>query len=390
MVGKTTAKAELPTRDSSLGSALELEIIPSLLEAFTQHGIFTGNAAKTLSNKSTAGKGKAGRGNAAKSKTDNLIPGREAREALVQDAVKQGHRRGKPDTRDALQTGIAGTPRATHLNGVSTTKTVNLPSLKSTPRTNNTPRATPARQTENTRAAASQTERPRADRLSKARIDHWIGTDEFALMVMADEGQQAQSLVNSLRDAGIPDEAILLDLLAPTGAVLGRLWEEDLSSFAEITVGVCRLHSILRALHPADRRSLEKDAHGGRALLFTAPGEQHSFGLIMISELLFRSGWCVDVQIEPGQPTILDSLSRQWFEFVGISLSGETHIDSTARLIAEIKQKSCNPSVAVVMGGTIFHDNPDLCSQLGADNVVLSGADVAKMTEQYIPAQKVM
>ena len=102
----------------------------------------------------------------------------------------------------------------------------------------------------------------------------------FAKLVLAPDENVAHACIETMRNSGISVETIYTDLLAPVARYLGKLWEEDLCDFTEVTLGLGRLHQVLRELSPAFSQSNHR-ANGRRALLLPAPGEQHTFGLVM-------------------------------------------------------------------------------------------------------------
>ncbi|MEM7256546.1 MAG: cobalamin B12-binding domain-containing protein [Pseudomonadota bacterium] len=215
-----------------------------------------------------------------------------------------------------------------------------------------------------------------------------ITPEEFANMVMADSEEPCKQALLQLRNEGVDDKRILLELLAPTSAELGRRWEQDLADFADVTIGVCRLHQLLRLMHPQDMRTLDSSAHGGRVLLTTAPGEQHSFGLLMAGELLFRAGWYTDIDIDSVVDQIRQKVATQWYELAGISVSGETHVKSAKSLIRDIRKHSCNPDIAIVAGGSLINAHPDIVTSLGADQAITADDDPGLATARYQPSAR--
>jgi methanogenic corrinoid protein MtbC1 len=219
----------------------------------------------------------------------------------------------------------------------------------------------------------------------RARTPDWVAPAQFAEMVLDDNEELALLHFQKLRVAGIADEILLLDLLAPTSIELGRRWEQDLSDFAEVTIGVCRLHRLLRALHPQHNRRLDTQAHGGRVALAPAPGEQHSFGLLLVGELLFRAGWYTDVDIDSDSDQLNQTVAQNWYEMAGISVSCESRLQSTAELIASVRKNSCNPDVAIIVGGRVFDENRQLGFEIGADEVITREADITAIAAKYVP-----
>lgn len=189
----------------------------------------------------------------------------------------------------------------------------------------------------------------------------------LAQLVVEHDLPVALAFVEQLRARGIPVESVYLDLLAPAARELGRQWEDDRRSFSEVTVGLWRLHQLLYELSPLFQHDAVPPSSSLRALLVTAPGEQHSFGLAMTAEFFRRAGWLVS-----GGPLVCaDELAtlvhREWFAIVGISASSEVRIDSVASAIHTIRRASRNRRLGILVGGVVFDDHPERVALVGAD-----------------------
>jgi methanogenic corrinoid protein MtbC1 len=215
--------------------------------------------------------------------------------------------------------------------------------------------------------------------------EHWLTPTEFADLVLDANEHAALGRVQLIRNDGVCDVTILTQLLGPTSAALGVRWEEDLSDFAEVTVGVCRLHRILRWMHPGHERAEYSRAHGGRVALAPVQGEQHSFGLLLVGDLLYRAGWYTDVDIDGDNRALPITVAENWFHVAGVSLSSESRLQGAIDLIADIRQNSVNPDVRVMAGGFAFIENPKLAEKLDVDFVSADGTDIAAKMVPYAP-----
>ena len=108
-------------------------------------------------------------------------------------------------------------------------------------------------------------------------------------------------------------------------------------------------------------------------LLIPMPGEQHSFGLIMVAEFFRRDGWDV-WDLHPSTPEdVFGVMRKQSFGVVGVSLSCESKIDQLTPLISAIRAKSRNPAVGVMVGGQPFIGHPERVALVGADCTAVDG-----------------
>ena len=166
---------------------------------------------------------------------------------------------------------------------------------------------------------------------------------------------------------GMKLEQIYLGLLAPAARRLGQLWEEDECDFASVTLGMWRLHKIIHECSAAFQAGHAAMANRRTALLAPAPGSQHTFGIIMVSEFFRREGWEVCGGPDHSEEEVLDVCKGQWLDLLGLSLGSEVHISRVRDLIIRARQVSLNPELVVMVGGSICDGSADLATELGAD-----------------------
>lgn len=210
----------------------------------------------------------------------------------------------------------------------------------------------------------------------------------FAKLVLAPDENVAHACIEAMRTSGISVETIYTDLLAPVARYLGVLWEEDLCDFTEVTVGLGRLQQVLRELSPAFGRP-NNGNNGNRVLLLPGPGEQHTFGLVMVSEFFRRAGW--DVGGGPWEagadPVVM--VQREWFDVVGFSLGNVTQLDELAACIKSVRAAALNKSISVIVGGPLFLANPEYVAYVNADAASTDGAQAPDLAARLIAARGV-
>ncbi len=182
------------------------------------------------------------------------------------------------------------------------------------------------------------------------------------------------ALVQSAIAAGVPVEAIYLDVLAPAARRLGEMWTNDDCSFAEVTMGLCRLQRMMRALaHMAEQGELSDPRPTRRVLLASVPNEQHSFGLLMLEEFFRRASWDVDTLSGTGRSQILRTVALSKPAVVGLSASVDDNVDGMARLVDDIRDASGDQRLIVMVGGRFFNDNPEQVATVGGDFTAVDG-----------------
>jgi MerR family transcriptional regulator, light-induced transcriptional regulator len=191
-------------------------------------------------------------------------------------------------------------------------------------------------------------------------------------------------LVEGLSAEAVSIDALYLELLAPAARRLGELWEEDLCSFTDVTVGLGRLQRALRLLSPAFGREIEHPADGRRALLLPAPGDMHTFGLSMVCEFFRRAGWEVVGPSESRSADPVALVRQEWFDIIGISVGSDARMDWLSAGISAVRRASRNRAIGVMVGGPLFVANPAKATELGADGTAADGATAPEIAERLM------
>jgi methanogenic corrinoid protein MtbC1 len=206
----------------------------------------------------------------------------------------------------------------------------------------------------------------------------------FAKLVLAQDDDPALAAIQAHRAKGASIEALYLELLAPTARYLGELWTEDLCSFTDVTIGLGRLQRLLRELSPAFGRTVEHPSDGRRVLLLPSPGEQHTFGLVMVGEFFRRAGWDVSGGAWTAGADAGALVGTEWFDAIGFSLGAEIHLRRLAENVRAVKQAACNQNIVVLVGGPLFAEHPEFVAQIGADGMTIDGREAPSLAERLI------
>jgi methanogenic corrinoid protein MtbC1 len=196
---------------------------------------------------------------------------------------------------------------------------------------------------------------------------------ELARIVIEHETSVASAYVDALRNQGVPIDAIFMELLAPTARLLGEMWKADQCCFTDVTIGMARVQQIVHELSPEFERENAQAFDGRRILLVTVPGEQHTLGLMIVEEHFRRFGWDCSSSAPKDIRDITRLVRAQHFDVVGLSVSCGALMDTVPSSIQAIRKSSINKSVVVLVGGSIFLENPELASRVGADGTAEDG-----------------
>ena len=206
-------------------------------------------------------------------------------------------------------------------------------------------------------------------------------TEKFALYTLSAGHESLLAIIGSLLQQGVSMEAIYLDLLGPTARRLGDFWNDDQVSFADVTIALGRLQQVVRelSLHgPAE----EGPASNGRAALFSpAPGEQHTFGIVIIEEFFRRSGWRTWTELSGEVDEIVGAVQAHRFDLFGLTASSDERLDQIAPMIMSIRRASRNRDISVMVGGRLFQERPELVAKIGADAMAADAREAVLKAE---------
>ena len=192
-------------------------------------------------------------------------------------------------------------------------------------------------------------------------------------LLLTQDASAAVAFIDGLRGSGATPASLYLGILTNAARCLGELWEQDRCGFDQVTIGMGHLQIVLRSLSPHFQREAIARAQTESVLLVPAPGEQHTFGLLMLAEFFRREGWHVagGPMTSPGDAVI--GVRNTWIDVAAFSIGSASLIDGLAACIKRVRCGSCNPALCVIVGGPLFHARPDLLASNLLANV---GADL--------------
>lgn len=203
----------------------------------------------------------------------------------------------------------------------------------------------------------------------------------------SDVSARLRALVSPSR----PVDDLLLGRLTETARHLGRCWEYDLIDFHQVTVAMGRLQRLMHdvaADGPLSPEQLRNRAPR-HILLSAVPGEQHTFGVGIVAELFREHGWIVagappSQDVEGCLRKLSALASERDYDVVGLSVSSGRNRDTVARAVRAVRNASPDPGVAILLGGPLAEDEPDLAQRSGADAVCRSAEEALRIAELYL------
>lgn len=209
-----------------------------------------------------------------------------------------------------------------------------------------------------------------------------VNIDKLSTLIVGPDNSSALEYIYALRDQGISLDDLHLELLEPTARHLGDLWNDDQIDFFAVTMGVNRLQRIVH--HFADLDKVEPYDEKRRALIVSAPGEDHNFGNQLVQKFLKAAGWSVLTQIGSNRPAILDIVAQEWLAVVGFSISGSAHVQSLTETVKAVRARSLNRQIGIMIGGPIVVQCPELVDEIGADGTAGNAASAVILAKKLL------
>ncbi len=175
------------------------------------------------------------------------------------------------------------------------------------------------------------------------------------------------AIMDCLQAARIPSGQAVALYIPEIARALGRGWEEDRYSFAEVTIGGARLQELLHQLQ-GDLTADSADARGTKSVLvLVPPGEQHTLGALVVAMLLRQKGVSVSIRIGPAMSDLSRLLASRQFDAALISVANTGKVETAVKVIRTLKNLS-KGRIRVAAGGAG-------CARM-RDALVSSGADL--------------
>jgi MerR family transcriptional regulator, light-induced transcriptional regulator len=203
-------------------------------------------------------------------------------------------------------------------------------------------------------------------------------TQNLVRLLLHREASGAAGFLDGLMRRGVTPGSLFLGVVTRAAQALGEMWDQDRCDFAQVTISMGRLQQLLRALSPRFQLEAVTRAHPETVLLAPGPGEQHTFGLLILAEFFRREGWHV-----AGGPAVSASdavliVRRTWVDVAGFSVGSAARLGAVAQCIRAVRRASRNPNLYVMVGGPLFVARPGLVARTGADAAAANAAGAVR------------
>lgn len=209
---------------------------------------------------------------------------------------------------------------------------------------------------------------------------------ELAELLVAPDENAARNLIKELHTARGSIWPLYATLFEPAARGLGNLWAEDQCTEFDVTLGLCRLQSVVRLLSAGAPPQYPHATPNVAVLIAPVPGEIHRLGAALDSEVLWNYGWAPRCEFPSDDKTLLELVSDTWFDVLDISLSTSFQrrhlLPRLSKTIASARRASKNPALVVVVGGRVFVEERSSLEEVGADLASLTSSGVDQLIRQ--------
>lgn len=206
--------------------------------------------------------------------------------------------------------------------------------------------------------------------------------DDFCALLSYGDRVQVFRQFDMYLAEGYTVKNLFLDLVIKSARRLGTMWEVDDCSFADVTIGMNVLHDLLRVYTPRLSHELEKIDFKGKLLLFPIPGDDHIFGMMMLESFMLASGLDVRAYVNHTAGEMLDACEHEDISFVAISLAVQRDVEKCRNIISDIRSRSLNRDVRIVIGGRPVDLDGTLVEKVGANAQASSVIEALEVVER--------
>lgn len=207
--------------------------------------------------------------------------------------------------------------------------------------------------------------KPHSSRLTWQIIeDH---ADGFVALITRDGPQKTEQYITELLNLGMGIDLIVLELIPRIARKLGNQWASDSLSFAEVTIATGRLQKLIYSLDHLYQETRTSSSTAHSILVTAAPGSHHTLGPLILSNYFTWAGWSVLSESAPSERFIETTVASKSLTAIAVSIADYDQLDRLPKLIQSIRNKSLNPAIIVLTGGSLYNADAMSFGHIKAD-----------------------
>ena len=108
-------------------------------------------------------------------------------------------------------------------------------------------------------------------------------------------------------------------------------------------------------------------------------------GTTIVADFFRKEDWQVVVAISSSANELIQTVSNEWFDVLGLSLSIDQQLTCLADLIHQFKNLSLNPRMVVMLGGPIFSAKKLAAKDFGANGICDNAKHAVGLAASLLP-----
>lgn len=191
---------------------------------------------------------------------------------------------------------------------------------------------------------------------------------ELCDALLSPQDRAADDFILTVRRNSADIEGVYLSYVAGAARRLGQLWDEDQISFMDVTLGCGKLYRIIRGLRHVIAPSIVKDRDEYPAMFALVPGETHTLGIEIATDIFRREGWDVDMMVGLDHDHLIEQSDRRTYRAIVLVANSDSMIEPLARLVLALRIS--HPMSHIIVAGNILDHYPNISSLVGSDAVI--------------------
>ncbi|MEO1639282.1 MAG: cobalamin B12-binding domain-containing protein [Pseudomonadota bacterium] len=188
-----------------------------------------------------------------------------------------------------------------------------------------------------------------------------------AALLSSDE-EAADRFILAARRDGAAIDVIYLGYVAGAARRLGEMWDKDEVSFLEVTLASGKLYRIIRGLRHVITPEIVRDRDEWPAMFALAPGETHTLGIEIATDIFRREGWDVDMLVGLDHDKLLEEAERRYYRAIVVVAHSDKMLEPLTRLALALR--IAHPMARLVVAGHILEHHAEVEALVGADAVI--------------------
>ena len=206
--------------------------------------------------------------------------------------------------------------------------------------------------------------------------------DKLCAALLSGDRIAADNLIIEARQDGVEVETIYISFLAAAARRLGEKWDADEITFVDVTLACGKLFGIMRGLRHLMAPSIHADRIERPAMFALVPGETHTVGIGIATDIFRRKGWEIDMMVGLDHDTLLKRSDERYYRAIIVVANTDDLLDRVARLVLALRIS--HPLTHIFVAGNILDHYPEIEGVVGADGVIKDIEEGVALLEEIV------